>query len=89
MFFIDPHLLECWVVENVCGASVVDQDPICVIVSYSDANDKRIVMWVVKMLSIFFRESNDGVVYPCYLWYGTCQLDVLNHPEVSFPSLFG
>ena len=54
MFSVDPHLLEHWVVENVCGVPIVNQDPVSVIVSYSDADDERIIMWMVKMLSIFF-----------------------------------
>ena len=53
-FFVDPHLLKRWVVENVHGASVVNQDPICVIVSYLDANKERVVMRVVKTSSVFF-----------------------------------
>ena len=48
MFSVNPHLLKCRVVKNVCGAFVVHQDPVRVIVPYPDANDKCIIMWVVK-----------------------------------------
>ena len=72
MFSIDPHLLECWVVENVCGTSVVDQDPVCVIVSYSDANDECVVMRVVKTSSIFFQETNNWVIDPWHLRDDAC-----------------
>ena len=51
MFFVNPHLLERRVVP---GASVVDQDPVRVIVPYLDANDECIIMRVVKMLGILF-----------------------------------
>ena len=46
-------------------------------------------MGVVKTLGIFFREPNDRVVDSRHLWYETCQLDVVNHPEVSFAGFFG
>ena len=52
-FSVNPHLLKCRVVEDVSGASVVNQDPMCVIISYSYANDECIVMWVVETSSIF------------------------------------
>ena len=54
MFFVNPHLLEPQVVENVRGASVVDQDLVRAIVPYPDANDECIIMRVVKMLGILF-----------------------------------
>jgi len=54
MFFVNLHLLECRVVENVCRASVFDQDPVRVIVPYPDANDECIIMWVVKTSGILF-----------------------------------
>ena len=60
-----------------------------VIVANSYIDDKRIIMGVVKTLGIFFREPNDRVVNSRHLWYETCQLDVVNHPEVSFAGLFG
>ena len=60
-----------------------------VVISYSYVDDKRNIMWVVKTSGIFFRESNDRVVDPWHLWYGTYQLDVVNHLEVSLLGLFG
>ena len=45
-------------------------------------------MWVVKMSGIFFLESNDRVVDPWHLWYGTCQLDIVNHLKVSLLGIF-
>ena len=54
MFSINPHLLERREVENVYRASVVDQDLVHVIVPYLDANDKCIIMRVVKMSGILF-----------------------------------
>ena len=46
-------------------------------------------MRVVKTLSILFREPNNGVVNLRHLWYGTRQLEVLNHLEVSLTGFFG
>ena len=46
-------------------------------------------MRVVKSSSIFFGESNDGVVYLCHLRYGPCKLDILDHPKIGFVGLFG
>ena len=89
MFSVDSHLLERWVIENVYGTSVVNQDLVCVIVSYSDANDERVVMWVVKMSSIFFQETNNWVINPWHLQDDACQLNILNHSEVSLSGLFG
>ena len=54
MFSVNLHLLERREVENVYGASVVDQDLVHVIVPYLDANDECIIMRVVKMSSILF-----------------------------------
>ena len=54
MFFVNPHLLEPRVVENVLGASVVDQDLVRAIVPYPDANDECIIMRVVKTSNILF-----------------------------------
>ena len=33
-FSVHPHLLECQVVEDVSRPSVVDQDSVCVVISY-------------------------------------------------------
>ena len=40
------------------------------------------------MSGIFFLESNDRVVDPWHLWYGTCQLDIVNHLKVSLLGIF-
>ena len=53
------------------------------------ANSKCIIVWVMKSSRIFFRESNEEAFPSCYLRYGACQLDVLNHPKVGLLSLFG
>ena len=45
-------------------------------------------MRVVKSSSIFFRESDDRVVYSCHLRYESCKLDILDHPEVGFVGFF-
>ena len=47
-FSVHPHLLECQVVEDVSRASVVDQDSVCVVISYPYANDECIIMQVVE-----------------------------------------
>ena len=60
-----------------------------IVVAYSYVDDKCIIMGVVKTLGIFFRGSNDKVVDPQHLRYETCQLDVVNHLEVSFVGLLG
>ena len=60
-----------------------------VVVSYSYADDKRIVMRVVKTSSIFFREFDNGAFSLCYLWCGARQLNILDHPKVSFVGFFG
>ena len=60
-----------------------------IVVAYSYADNKRIIIRVVKTLGIFFRESNDRVVNLQHLWYRTCQLDVVSHPEVSFTGPLG
>jgi len=89
MFSVDPYLLECWVVENVCGTIVVDQDSVCVIVSYSDANDECVIMWVVKTSSIFFWETNNWVIDPWYLRDDAYHLNILNHSKVGLSGLLG
>ena len=42
------------VVKDISKDSVVDQDLVCVVVSYLYASDECIVMQLVEMLSIFF-----------------------------------
>ena len=61
----------------------------CVVVPYTYANHKCIVMWVVETSCIFLCESNYGVVDSCHLWDETHQLDVLNYPKVDLAHLLG
>ena len=58
-------------------------------VPYPNTNNECIVVWVVKTSCVFFRESDYSVVNLCHLWDETCQLDVLNHPEISLAGLLG
>ena len=44
---------------------------------------------VVKTSRIFLRESDYGAFSPCYLQYRAHQLNILDHPKVSFAGLFG
>ena len=60
-----------------------------VVIFYSYANDQCVVVRVVKTSRIFLRESDYGAFSPCYLWYKARQLNILDHPKVSFTSLFG
>ena len=60
-----------------------------VVIFYSYANDQRVIVRVVKTLRVFLRESDYGAFSLCYLRYKTCQQNILDHPEVSFTSLFG
>ena len=60
-----------------------------VVVPYLNINNKCIVVWVVEMLSVFFRESNYRVIDLCHFWDETYKLDVLNHPKVSLMGLLG
>ena len=46
-------------------------------------------MRVVQPLSIFFSESDDGVVDPCHLRYGARKLDILDHSKVGLTGFFG
>ena len=62
MFFVNQHLLERRVVEDVCEAPVVNQNLACVIVPYSDGNNERIIVWVVETPGIFLCKPNDKVV---------------------------
>ena len=52
-FSINPYLLEHRVVEDVSGASVVNEDLVCIVVSYPYVDDECIVMQVVETSSIF------------------------------------
>ena len=58
-----------------------------VVAPYLNADNKCIVMQVVKPLRLFFRESNDEAFCSRYLWHGARQLDALDHPEVSLVGL--
>ena len=60
-----------------------------VVVPCSNTDNECNVVWVVEMLSVFFRESNYRVVDSCHLWDETYQLDILNHPKVSLTCLVG
>ena len=60
-----------------------------VVVSYLYVDDERIVMRVVKTTRIFFQESDNGAFFPCCLWYGARQLNILDYPKVSFAGFFG
>ena len=46
-------------------------------------------MRVVKASCIFLRESDYGAFPLCYLRHRAHQLNILDHPEISLPSLFG
>jgi len=89
MFSIDPHLLERRIAEHIHGTSVVNQNLVCVIVSYSDAHNECVVIRVVKASSIFFRETNNWVIDLWHFWDDACQLNVLNHSKESLSSLLG
>ena len=60
-----------------------------VVISYSYADNKCIVVWVVETSGIFFQEFDDGVIDSWHLWHGTYQLDVMDQPQVSLIGLFG
>ena len=52
-FLVNPYLLEHRVVEDVSGAYVVNEDLVCIVVSYPYVDDECIVMQVVETSSIF------------------------------------
>ena len=85
----DLHLLECRVIEDISRTSIINQDPVSIIVPYPNTNNECIVVWVVEMTNVFFRESNYRVVESHHFWDEACQLDVLNHPKVSLTDLLG
>ena len=60
-----------------------------VVIFYPYADDQRVVMRVVETLRIFLRESDYGAFSSCYLWYRARQLNILDHPKVSFTGFFG
>ena len=88
-FSLNPHLLEYRVVEDISGAPIVYEDSMSVVVPYTYANHKCIILRVVETLCIFFCESDHGVVNPCHLCDEPHQLDVLNHSKVVFACLLG
>ena len=78
-FLVDPHLLECLVVEDVNRAPIVHQDLVGVVVSDPNTNHERIIIRVVEMPGIFLCKSNDRAVDLGHLQDESHQLDVLNH----------
>ena len=50
-----------------------------VVVPYTYADYKCIIMWVMEASGIFLCEPNYGVIDLCHLWDVPRQLDVLNH----------
>ena len=60
-----------------------------IVFPYLYADDKCIILRVVKTSDIFFQEFDDGVIYLRHFLYDAYQLDVLNHPEISPADLFG
>ena len=53
LFFLDSHLLECQVIEDISKASIINQDLMRVVVPYSYADNKCAIVGVVEMSSIF------------------------------------
>ena len=73
------YLLECRIVQDIDQAPIVHKDSVGVVIPYTYADYKCIVMWVMETLGIFLREPNYGVVDSCHLWDIPHQLDLLNH----------
>ena len=61
-FSLNPHLLECQVIEYISRAPVVYKDLVSIIVPNTYAYYRCIVVWVVEMSCIFLCESNYEVV---------------------------
>ena len=80
LFSPDSHLLECWIVQDIDRAPEVHKDLVGVVIPYTYADYKCIVVWVMETSGIFLHEPNYGVVESCHLWYVPHQLDILNHP---------
>ena len=59
-----------------------------VVILYSYADDQRVVVRVVKTSCVFLQESDYRAFSPCYLRYRACQLNIMDHPKVSFVGLF-
>ena len=51
-----------------------------VVIPYTYANYKCIIVWVIETLGIFLREPNYRFVDLCHLRDVPHHLDVLNHP---------
>ena len=64
MLFVDPHLLECRVVEDVDRTPIIYKDLMGVVAPHSNANHERIVVRVVEMPGILLSEPNDRIVDP-------------------------
>ena len=86
-FSLNPHLLECWVIEYISRAHVVYKDSVSIIVPNTYAYYKCIIVWVVETLCIFLCESNYEVVDTYHLWDETHQLNTLNHPKIGLACL--
>ena len=67
-FSLNPHLLECRVVEDISKAPIVYKDPMSVVVPNLHADYKHIIVWVVETSSILLCEPNYMVFDACYLW---------------------
>ena len=67
LFSLNPHLLECRGVEDISRVVVVHKELVCVVVPYTYADHKCIVMWVMETSCIFLCKSNYEVVDSCHL----------------------
>ena len=81
-------MLECWIIQDICRASTVDQHLVHVVIFYPYVNNQRVVVRMVKSSRIFLRESDYEAFSLCYLQYRARQLNILDHPKVSFTGLF-
>ena len=66
-FSLNPHLLECRVVEDINKAPVVYKDSVYVVVPYTYVDHKCIVVRVMETSCIFLYESNYRIVDSCHL----------------------
>ena len=85
-------ILICWnigVIKDINKAPVVYKDSVSVIVPYLYANHECIIVRVVETPGDLLHEAYHEVVDSCYLGDETCQLDVLNHPQVGLARLPG
>ena len=65
-------MLEYHVIEDISSASIINQNPMSVVVPYLYANNECIIVGVVETSSIFLQEPNYGVVDPCLFWNESC-----------------